>query len=69
VGNSLISYTKCYFTNLKLKFLKLILVVMMFVLYTPIYIEYADPCVGMKTKICLMFNDAVFSVSGKLLIW
>ena len=35
---------------------------MTFVLYTPIYIEYAHPCVGMKTKICLMFNDAVFSV-------
>jgi hypothetical protein len=47
---------------MKFKFLKLILVVMMFVLYTPKYIVCADPCVVMKIKICLMFNNAVTEI-------
>jgi hypothetical protein len=43
---------------------------MVFVLYAPIYTVCADPCVMMKIKICLMFNNVaprLFSVNGRLM--
>jgi len=55
-------------TGSEIEVFKIFLVVMVFLLYTPIYTECADPCVVMKIKICLMFNNAalrLFSVNSR----